>query len=100
VAVEGEVAEADVVSKGSPDGFAHRVEIGGIDGGDAAALLAAEVLAAAIAREGIEPGAVAEVDVADEAELLDALGRGWGAGRRGRRRSARPWSGRRRRTAR
>jgi len=35
-----EVGEADVVSEGSPDGFAHRVEIGGVDGGDAAALLA------------------------------------------------------------
>ena len=67
------MAEADVISKGSPDGFAHRVEIGGVDCGDAAALLAAEVLAAAIAGEGIEPEAVAEVDVADEAELLDAL---------------------------
>ena len=71
--VDGEVREAGVVAEALAHRLAHGVQGRGVDRGDAPAAVAHEVLAIGAAGEGVQAGTVAEVDVADHPEALQAL---------------------------
>jgi hypothetical protein len=68
-----EVAEARLVAKGLLDRGADRVKARGGHAVDAVTALADEVLAFGVVLEGVEAGAVADVDVSHHAELLEVL---------------------------
>lgn len=68
-----EVAEACVVAEGVLDRGADRFQAGGVDAVNAVAAFADEVLALAVVVEGVEAGAVADVDVAHDAGLFEVL---------------------------
>src|ERR1700754_1513485 len=71
--VDREVREAGLVAEVVADHGAHAVQLLGLDGDDLAAAFAREVLALAAAQQSVDAGAVADVHVADDAELLERL---------------------------
>jgi hypothetical protein len=68
-----EVGEASFVAKLLPDDLADSAELFRSDRSHPAAPLAVEVGPFILPAEGIEPGAVAEVNVADESVALQQL---------------------------
>src|SRR4051794_17759364 len=71
--VQREVREAHVVAELGADQLPSGIELPRLGLGDAAALLADQVLVLALTDERVQPRAVAEMDVADDAELFEAL---------------------------
>src|SRR4051812_8640628 len=71
--VDREVREARLVAERLAHALAHVVQPRRVDGGQAPAALAYEVLACASAREHVAARTVAGVHMADDAELLQAL---------------------------
>src|ERR671937_330088 len=68
---QGEVAEPGFVAETPANRLAGRVELAGLDAHDRAAALADQVLALALPEERVEAGAVAEVNVPDDAHGLE-----------------------------
>jgi hypothetical protein len=71
--MDRELVEVCVVSDLLAHDGAHPVEPRLVDTGDAAASVAYQVLEFSAAGQGVEAGAVAEVDVAHHAQLLQAF---------------------------
>src|SRR5262249_48722872 len=71
--VDREVREAGFVAERLADGVAGAVELVRGDREHVAAALADEELALALTHQAVAAGAVADVDVADDAELLEQL---------------------------
>ena len=63
--------EARLVAELLADHGADAVELLGVGGRHLAARLAHQVLALAVREQAVDAGAVADVDVADDAELLE-----------------------------
>ncbi len=73
VPVDREVAEPNEIARGSTHRFTHGVEHRRVQPRDPTASLADEVLAVLAGDEGVEPRPVSDVDMADGANLLEAL---------------------------